>query len=255
MPRNPLKSLLSSSKLSRAVVLPSAQRTTEEVKAALEELLKDTRMCRIRLEDLLVHSKHHSLLPLLKQVVMSRKKWNKFEFVDTMELSKYEAWSDLQIDMQQEYELSYYVHPENQYLQAITWAAQVKLAKGTRVQDMLAFLQRLSADRDIYQVTVVGFADSIAPRAMQSFVNTMTEQLDTPVMICVASSWWKQDATEWRVMVDACYKALAATVHQPASDFDEMEAFETIKPRTSLTSVAETATIESSEFDEEGLHC
>jgi hypothetical protein len=247
MPRNPLKALLSTQmggKLTlraggiRTAVLPSAQRTTEDVQAALEDLLKDSRICSIRVEDFLVHSAHHCLFPLLKEVVMSRKKWNRFEFVDTMELPKYEAWSDLQIDTQQEYEMSCYVHHNNNYLQEISWVAQVKLVKGTPVKDILAFLQRLLMDSDIYQATVTGFTDSAAPGVLQSFVNTKTEQLENAVMIRVAWSWWKRDVTEWRVMVAACYKALAATVLHPAMEFHQVETFDAMKTKNSLNSVA-----------------
>jgi hypothetical protein len=262
MLRNPLKPLLSSkmsgklslSTRSRTVVLPSAHRTTEDVKAALEDLLTNPSICSTRLDNMLVHSKHSCLFPLLKKVVMSRKKWDRFELVDTMELPKYEAWSGLQFDMQEEYELSYYVHHKNCYLQEISWVAQVKLPKGTCVQDILAFFRHLLADNCIYHVTVTGFSDSTAPRVLQSFANAMTRQLATPVMICVASNWWKSDATEWRAMVEACYKALAATVHHPALGGDQQEIVEPMKDN-SLISVATAVTMmESRELDEEDLH-
>lgn len=161
----------------------------------------------------LVMSDHQSLFPLVKGLACSRS-FERFEFVDALELSQFQAWQELRDGMMQEYEQTSYEH-HSQLIDSMVWQASVRLSRGTSVEDVLDFLVLLQEDLDVFGVSFSkgsagesSVLPSEFPQELCKLVDDDTWDLTDSIVVRVTCGWG--DDEDWLPLLQECVYRLSA---------------------------------------------
>ena len=193
------------------------------VRNKLQIVQDNSKVNNIVLENLLIKtlmSNQEDTLQIVRALAAGRV-WEQLLIVDSIRLQQYQDWLDLQFDMTQDFEVAHFAQGNSYGLKAVSWQANVLLPKGTKVRDILTFLETIYKDQDILQINLAGFSGAKMASILPKFVRG--PQLETPVTVQILSSCWRDEHNnDWRNLVQDWYTALSAML--PKAELEDAGA-------------------------------
>eukprot|EP00797_Seminavis_robusta_P017356 Sro259_g101250.1 n/a (400) ;mRNA; r:11443-12730 len=185
----------------------------EHVLDGLTQVKNDERVVNVTFDDL-VMSNHQCLFPLVKALAAtSGRAWESFRFVDVVDMASFPTWQDLRDEMVHDYEeTAHDLGGSSDFINVLTWQANVKIPRGTAMTDIVEFLQSVKEDDEVYHVGFGGalgdILDILIPEVLCKLINRQTLTLNEDFVVEVASGWLWEEA-DWLELVYDCVRNLS----------------------------------------------
>lgn len=174
----------------------------------LMEVKRETKVVKLEVEDLLV-SQHHSMLPIVKGLVVTGKReWQWVRYADTLDSDEFEMWHRNKKNVMQDYEIN--VEDAALYKSIVSFDATLRIGQGTSIETLLTILKTLKQDATVRKMQFVGALDSsdqsIVPVILRKICSE--NQLTEDVTITFTCDWSTLRTVGWKLTLTSCVREL-----------------------------------------------
>ncbi|CAB9502215.1 expressed unknown protein [Seminavis robusta] len=121
----------------------------------LKDVKQDANIVKLEVEDLLMATSYHSLLPKVKALlIQDDRSWKRIDFIDSLCSSDFSVWQAVKQKVMNEYESS--IDNTCSYTNCVSFRATVEVNEGTAKHSTISLLNSLQRDQDVKDISYGG---------------------------------------------------------------------------------------------------